>query len=271
MSSNTFLRWAGSKKRLIPKILPYWGEGFARYVEPFMGSAALFFSIEPPKAILSDINTALVETFCAIRDHPAAVYNRLLRLPLGEDAYYQIRQEYAAQRAPLDRAAYFVYLNRFCFNGLYRTNTKGTFNVPYAASKTGRLPTLNDLSKAAKVLSCAHIRAGDFEETLKDVKSGDFVYMDPPYAVNNRRIFRQYGPDSFGTEDLDRLAAALLTIDRCGATFLVSYAMCRAALEVFRGWHVRRAHTQRSVAGFAWHRRKAVEILVSNRELLDRK
>ncbi|MFA6470690.1 MAG: Dam family site-specific DNA-(adenine-N6)-methyltransferase [Candidatus Latescibacterota bacterium] len=269
-NGKPFLRWAGSKKQLIPKLFPFWGEGFTRYIEPFMGSAALFFSIKPSVAILSDINSTLVETFCAVRDHPRAVHNRLLRLPLGKDAYYQIRQENDSQMSPLDRAARFLYLNRFCFNGLYRTNMKGKFNVPYAASKTGKLPTQDDLYKAAKVLSCAQIKARDFETTLDDVQAGDFIYMDPPYAVKNRRIFRQYGPDSFGTEDLARLASALSKINQCGATFLVSYAMCSEALEAFRGWHIRRILTQRSVAGFSRHRHKAVEILVSNREMPER-
>jgi DNA adenine methylase len=264
---KTFLRWAGSKKRLLSKIRPYWGDGFTRYIEPFMGSASLFFAIEPSKAVLSDINTALVETFCAVRDHPRAIYNRLMRLPLGEEAYYRIHKVEPSRLLPIDRAARFIYLNRFCFNGLYRTNLKGDFNVPYAASKTGQLPTQDDLYKSAKALSCAYISARDFEETIHDVQPGDFIYLDPPFAVKNRRIFRQYGPDSFGTEDLARLSSALSDIDRCGATFLVSYAICREAMEAFKGWHIRRAQTQRSVAGFSRHRRKAIELLVSNREL----
>ena len=265
-TSRTFLRWAGSKKKLLPKLVSYWGNGFTRYIEPFMGSAAMFFSISPNEAFLSDINSDLVQTFCAVRDHQRAVYNRLVRLPLGEKAYYLIRQQDPSLLKPLDLAARFVYLNRFCFNGLYRTNTKGQFNVPYATSKTARLPALDDLYSAAKTLSHAQIEARDFEEALGDVRSGDFVYMDPPYAVQNRRVFRQYGPDSFGTEDIARLASALHDIDRRGATFLVSYAMCREALESFGEWHVRRTVTQRCVAGFQRHRRKAVEILVTNRE-----
>lgn len=269
VNGKPFLRWAGSKKRLLPKLVPYWDEGFTRYVEPFMGSAVLFFTIEPSKAILSDINVDLVDTFTAVRDHPRAVYNRLYSLSLGEEAYYQIRQEDASRLSTLDRAARFVYLNRFCFNGLYRTNKNGKFNVPYAAKKTGRLPTIDELNRAAKILESAQIKTRDFEETLRDVQPGDFVYMDPPYAVQNRRIFRQYGPECFGTEDLARLASALPRIDRCGATFLVSYAMCREALEAFGGWHIRRVNTQRSIAGFSRYRRKAVEILVSNRELPD--
>lgn len=267
--TNSFLRWAGSKKRLIPKLSTYWDDNFTRYVEPFAGSATLFFSLQPSRAILSDINSDLVDTLCAVRDHPRAIHNRLRRLPLGQEAYYIIRQEDSSQLPILDRAARFIYLNRFCFNGLYRTNLSGKFNVPYAASKTGRLPTLDELFASAKALSSAQIRARDFEVTLQDVGAGDFVYMDPPYAVRNRRIFRQYGPDSFGTDDLERLASTLPHIDSCGATFLVSYAMCKEALNAFDGWHIRRAQTQRSIAGFSQHRRKAVEILVSNRTQSD--
>ena len=264
-----FLRWAGSKKRLIPKLHPYWGEGYKRYVEPFMGSAALFFAIKPSNALLSDINSELVDAFCAVREHPRAVYNRLLQMPMGQDAYYLIRQEETSRLSALERAARFIYLNKFCFNGLYRTNMAGKFNVPYASSKTGQLPSLDDLYKAAKVLSNAQIKLRDFSEALRDVEAGDFVYMDPPYAVKNRRIFKQYGPDTFGTGDLTRLAEALPGIDRIGATFVVSYAMCREAMEAFAGWNIRRTQTQRSVAGFSQHRRRAVEILVSNRKLSD--
>lgn len=264
--TKPFLRWAGSKRRLVPKLISYWDENFTRYVEPFMGSAVLFFALEPSNALLTDVNRDLVETFCAVRDHHNAVYNRLLCLPLGKDAYYQIREEDSSRLDVFDKSARFIYLNRFCFNGLYRTNQKGKFNVPYAASKTGQLPTQDELSKVAKILSCAEIKTSDFEKTLKDVQAGDFVYMDPPYAVQNRRIFRQYGPDCFGTDDLARLASTLPRIDQCGAAFLVSYAMCPEALEAFSGWHIRQAQTQRSIAGFSCHRREDIEILISNRE-----
>jgi DNA adenine methylase len=266
-SNKPFLRWAGSKKRLIPKLRVYWGDGHKRYIEPFMGSAALFFAIGPSKAVLSDINVDLVETFCVLRDHPCAVYNRLVRMPHGKDAYYGIRQEDASRMSSLDRTTRFLYLNSYCFNGLYRTNRKGKFNVPYGSSNTTHLPSREDLCNAAKALSFAHIKARDFEETIQEVKCGDFVYMDPPYAVQNRRIFRQYGPDSFGIADLARLASLLNEINRRGATFVVSYAMCREALDIFNNWHIQRVSTQRSVSGFSRHRRRAIEIIVSNQEL----
>jgi len=230
-----------------------------------MGSAALFFTLEPTCALLSDINGDLVETFIALRDHPRAVHNRLTKLQIGEEAYYRIRLQDPSGLKPLDRATRFLYLNRFCFNGLYRTNKQGAFNVPFASSKTARLPSWIEMKKASNVLARASIEQQDFEETLEQVKKGDFVYIDPPYAVKNRRIFRQYGPDSFGKDDLARLAASLTQIDKCGATFVLSYAMCSEALVSFKNWRIRRVRIQRSVAGFSEHRRMAVELIVSNR------
>ena len=260
-----FLRWAGSKKKLLPKLTAYWNDSFSRYVEPFMGSASLFFSIAPSKAVLSDINSELVHTYCVVRDHPKRVHTTLASLPKGERAYYRIRSQNPNDLPAIERAAKFIYLNRFCFNGIYRTNTKGKFNVPYSPSGTGDLPTLEELRAIYATLQSVTIHCADFEAILlSKVRKNDFVYLDPPYAVANRRVFRQYGPKTFGLSDLKRLTDALVHIDRVGAKFLVSYAVCKEALECFSNWNIKRAFTQRNVSGFAEHRRRAVELLVSN-------
>jgi DNA adenine methylase len=235
-------------------------------VEPFAGSAALFFEINPQKAVLGDLNADLVEMYHCVCGHPLAIHRALLRLHIGKRAYYQIRKQDPAGLCPVARAARFIYLNRYCFNGLYRTNQQGAFNVPHSGSRTGCLPTLHELRIVAKALSRATIIHADFETTVDRARAGDFVYLDPPFAVSNRRVFRQYDPASFGLDDLQRLADALVEIDKRRATFLVSYAMCREALEAFGQWRVRRTFTSRSVAGFSRYRRKAVELLVTNDE-----
>jgi DNA adenine methylase len=263
--AKPFLRWAGSKKKLLPKLTSYWNDNFSRYVEPFMGSASLFFSIAPSKAVLSDINSELVHTYCVVRDHPKRIHTVLTSLPKGKEAYYRIRSQNPKDLPAIERAAKFVYLNRFCFNGIYRTNTKGEFNVPYSPKGTGDLPTLEELREISNVLQSVNIRCADFETILlKKVRKNDFVYLDPPFAVANRRVFRQYGPQTFGLSDLKRLNDALVHIDRVGAKFLVSYAVCKEALKCFSEWNIKRAFTQRNVSGFAEHRRRAVELLVSN-------
>lgn len=259
-----FLRWAGSKRRLLGKLEPYWQEDCKRYIEPFMGSASLFFMVRPQAALLSDLNEELVETYVAIKEHHRAVNNALCKLPKGENSYYKVRSQDSGELNGVERAARFIYLNRYCFNGLYRTNLKGKFNVPYGGAKTGRLPALEDLREVSKALAGAELRAWDFEQSVKNLRKGDFIYLDPPYAVGNRRVFREYGATPFSTEDLERLGECLKSIDRSGGKFLVSYAMCKEALTLFKKWNIRRVLTQRNISGFAKHRRRAMELLISN-------
>lgn len=262
---RSFLRWAGSKRKLLPKIQPYWQDGFSRYVEPFMGSAALYFSLQPRRALLSDINDELVHAFLAVKNHPRAIHNRLQKLPLGSKSYYELRSLDPDSLSNLDRAARFIFLNRFCFNGLYRTNSSGKFNVPYSPTKTGVLPNLEKLKSISHRLKNTTILKMDYARVLRSkVREGDFVYLDPPYAVNNRRIFRQYGPQEFGTSDLAELASILPDLHSRGVRFLVSYAYNAHALDIFKQWPTRRVYSQRNIAGFVKHRRRACELLVSN-------
>jgi DNA adenine methylase len=228
-----------------------------------MGSACLFFDLNPKRAILSDINCDLVQTFVQIRDHPRAVHNRLQEIPHGKRSYYRVRKQRRFRDAP-EQAARFVFLNRFCFNGIYRTNDSGEFNVPYAAAGTGDLPTFAELLECSHRLKSAEIQSSDFEAVLDRTGDGDFVYLDPPYALDNRRIFRQYGPQTFGLNDLQRLSNELKAIHKRGVRFLLSYAYCPEALAAFQNWQIIKIYTQRNVAGFSEHRRKAAEILVFN-------
>ena len=262
--TKAFLRWAGSKRKLLPRLSSYWRKDARRYVEPFMGSACLFFATRPRRAILGDLNSELIETYLAIRRDPAAVHHELFEHRKGKRHYYHVRSLDPGDMTAPAKAARFIYLNRFCFNGLYRTNLHGRFNVPYSPSGTGQLPTLENLQHVARRLKTASIRCADFQATLEDVQAGDFVYLDPPFAVDNRRVFKEYGPGVFSRQDLTRLGACLDAIHERGASFLVSYALCSEALDVFHRWQMRRVVVARNIAGFAQHRRRAVELLVSN-------
>lgn len=265
MSARPFLRWAGSKTKLLAKLEKFWSPEYSRYIEPFMGSATLFFHVCPARALLSDMNAELVHAFMVVKYRPDELHDELVSLPIGKEEYYRIRSLNPADLSELKRAARFIYLNRFCFNGIYRTNMRGEFNVPYSASKTGAIPSLEQIRSASKSLSSAELINGDFEDILlENAQKGDFVYLDPPYAVANRRIFRQYGPDTFGLDDLARLSALLEELDNRGVKFLLSYALSREALETFKNWNCTRVKTQRNVAGFSRHRRTAIEVMASN-------
>lgn len=258
------LRWAGSKRKILPILASFWRPTFHRYVEPFAGSAALFFKVQPEAAILGDINADLMETYSVLRDRPDDVHKAVSKLPRSEDDYYKIRGRNINRLGALGRAVRFVYLNRHCFNGIYRTNTKGEFNVPYAHTRPGSVPTIETFRQNGALLQRAILKTGDFGAVLSAVKRNDFVYLDPPYAVTNRRVFRQYDKREFSTRDLERLVEHLKRIDRVGATFVVSYADCTEARTLLSHWNLRRLRVRRHIAGFVSDRRSAMELLVTN-------
>lgn len=263
---TSFLRWAGSKKKLLSKLLPYWNAANCkRYVEPFAGSAMLYFSAKPSRALLADTNGELINMYCAVKRDWESVLFELRKWKSDEKTYYKIRDaEDLKDWGVFKRAARFIYLNRFCFNGLYRTNAKGKFNVPFALETTRKLPTKKEMREFAAEISKASFKKQDFRKTLGQVKEGDFVYIDPPYAVENKRIFRQYGPATFGVDDLCDLANLLVELDGKGVKFVVSYAYNKIALDTLGAWFQKSSVVQRTVASDVSCRKHAKELFVSN-------
>lgn len=264
---KTPIRWAGSKKSLLPELRKYWNDDTSRYVEPFCGSACLFFDLEPNKAVLGDINGELITTYKAIKRNPGRVTRILQRIPKTKRSYYTNRSTSPKFLSAEHVAARFIYLNRFCFNGIYRTNLRGEFNIPYAKPKERVRFNLATIKSMSRLLKRAALLNADFAKVLEKVKRGDFVYLDPPYAVESRRIFSEYHPDTFSKKDLGRLKRALTALDRKGAHFVVSYADSSEGRSLLRRWKPRRVQTRRNIAGFAGHRRLAYELIASNREL----
>lgn len=262
--ARPFLRWAGSKRQVLGRLVDFWSPKYARYVEPFAGSSSLFFKIQPAKGLLADKNSALIETYEVLRRSPRRVHNEVMKLPNNSSTYYQIRSKNPRSLSALRRAIRFIYLNRYCFNGIYRTNRQGHFNVPYGKNNASAFPTIDEFEACASLLKRVDLRAWDFGTTLRCVRENDFIYLDPPYAVNSRRVFREYGAQCFGQNDLVRLAEHLTRIDKKGAAFVLSYADCRFAREVLSVWELRRIAVRRNVAGFASARRKAYELVVTN-------
>lgn len=258
------LRWAGSKRYLADRLIPLFPASYERYVEPFCGSASLFFLVEPPNALLGDVNGELISAYRQLRRSGERIVRLAEALPDDRDAYNAIREAVPEDLPPLHRAARFFYLNRLCFNGLYRTNKAGAFNVPYSGRRTKSVFEAGVGSSCARLLKRAELVVGDFSKTLRRVRQGDFVYLDPPYATGSRRVFRQYSADSFGMDDLGRLSRWLAVIHARGARFMLSYADCQESRKVAGHWECRRVHVRRHIAGFSGHRRKAVELVISN-------
>lgn len=259
------LRWAGSKRQIVQTLALHWKDTYSRYVEPFAGSACLFFHLEARRALLSDINAELILTYRQVRLNPLGVHRGLTRFGAGRKAYLRAREMSPSDLSDVGRAARFVYLNRYCFNGLYRTNLAGEFNVPYGGTKGGTLPTLWDFRRCSAKLQKARLVAGDFEKALEEVKPGDFVYLDPPFTVRRRRVFNEYDATSFRNDDVLRLRRSMLRLQEIGVPFLVSYAMSDEALYLKEGFKSEVVHVRRSIAGFTRSRKLAAELLIYNK------
>jgi DNA adenine methylase len=262
------LRWAGSKRKLLPLLLSCVPRPFTRYIEPFAGSACLFFGLRPHQAVLGDINAELLQTYCVLRDHPRLLWRAVMAFDANERQYYELRQEETARLKPLRRAARFLYLNRYCFNGVYRTNLDGRFNVPRGRD-TGSVPSAPMFYRCSIALRCATLRVGDFEHCLRDVRASDFIYLDPPYVMTSRRTSGEYGYGIFNDKDIDRLSDCIARIHSTGAAFLLSYADCPKVTKLLGHWHSKQITLRRHVAGFARHRINVKEVLISNRPLPD--
>jgi DNA adenine methylase len=261
---QAFLRWAGSKRRVLHRLLEFVPPAFKRYVEPFAGSACLFFRLQPQAALLSDINPHLIQTYIQVRDNVEEVVTRLRRFKGDEEEYYRIRSLGVAKCSLPEQAARFIYLNRFCFNGLYRTNLSGIFNVPYGGARSGQLPSPEFLRRCSCLLTRADLRACSFEVCLGNVQAGDFVYLDPPYSIASRRVFNEYSNANFGPSQLLQLKGELARIDKLGIPFLVSYGYSREALELGRSFKTLEIVVQRQIAGFAGDRKKSRELIITN-------
>lgn len=273
-SKAFLLRWAGSKRKLLATLMEYWtakelatreAGRYANYIEPFLGSGALFFTAKPKIATIGDTNARLISTFSALKDNPHLIYNHLADYNNTEEHYYATRDQQHNSDDKFKSAARFIYLNRFCFNGLYRTNNTGKFNVPYGGLKSGSLPSLDELSTAATILKTCRILKQDFRNTLLDnANESSFCYIDPPYTKPNKRQRNQYGPNKFDFSDLEDLQQILKILDARGAKFVVSHSDCSEARQILTGWVIRSETVQRTIAANHALRGSSKELLITN-------
>jgi DNA adenine methylase len=205
-----FLKWAGGKTQLTDALLERMPVYFRTYHEPFVGSGALFFRLyrecKIKQAILSDINAELIDTYLAIRDHVWEVIQLLSEFPHNESFYYQIREKDPWSMGLVGRAARMIYLNKTGYNGLYRVNRQGKFNVPFGRYKAPKYLDKDNLLAASLALQNVEILCVPFDTVVERAKPGDWVYFDPPYVpVSQTSNFTSYHASGFGLEDQERL------------------------------------------------------------------
>lgn len=261
---SPFLKWAGGKRWLVPEIKKRLPSRYESYYEPFLGGGAVFFSLLPKTGVLADLNANLVELYCVVRDRPTELKDQLQdhHAKHCNDYYYDVRA--SAPPTAIARAARLLYLNRTCFNGLYRVNKQGLFNVPIG-TKSSVVFENERFEALSSALSCVHIRAQDFEKTLETAKKNDFVYVDPPYTVaHNYNGFLKYNDSIFSWQDQIRLRNVLEDVALRGAKVLISNANHKSIRDLYRGFGcISELHRSSVISGTSCSRARTSELLIS--------
>ena len=255
-----FLKWPGGKRRLVPAILPLIPKSYRRYYEPFLGGGAVFFALRPRRAWLSDTDADLINCYQQVRDNPECVIQRLLTLKNSESDYYSIRAQ--RPRALDIRAARLIYLATLSFNGIFRRNRRGDFNVPYG-HKTHLDPCDQErVLAASRSLRRARLVCSDFENAVNSAGRGDVVYCDPPYTVaHGANGFLKYNARIFSWDDQVRLAALARRLADRGCRVLVSNANHPSLINLYKGFNRLVLSRPSTIAANIAHRQETTECL----------
>lgn len=261
-NASPFLKWAGGKTQLLPILLNYIPSHFDTYIEPFVGGGALFFELQPAKAVLTDSNPELINCYTMVRDRVEDLISVLHSYPYSEEFYYAVRAEIPEE--PVLRAARMIYLNRTCYNGLYRVNKKGQFNVPFGRYKSPLICDPERLRAASYALRNAELRCADYQETLRQcARPSDFIYIDPPYhPISKYSDFKRYTPEFFYTDDQRVLAKTVKELVQQGCYILVSNSYCDFILDLYSGYEIIEVSARRNINKDPQKRGEVREVLV---------
>lgn len=273
--ARPFLKWAGGKTQLLDQLAPLYPRAseMKRFIEPFVGSGAVYFHVDwllrPKEAILADDNAELINVYRAIQDEVEQVI-RLLekhRAAHSKSHYYSVRAKHTGGMTTAARAARLIYLNRTCFNGLYRVNSGGGFNVPMGRYKDPPILDEANLRAVSDSLASARIRVAHFRETPAYARAGDFIYFDPPYhPLSKTAFFTAYTRGSFGAADQEELAEVYAKLAKRGCRVMLSNSDCPFIRDLYRGFDVRTVMARRSINSNAERRGKIPEVVVLSYE-----
>ncbi len=262
---SPLLKWPGSKVPFIAHLASLAPARFERYHEPFVGGGALFFALRPERPFLGDRNAELVNLYQVVRDEPDALIKAMAAHENTREHYQRVRGLHPDALPLVERAARTLFLNRTCYNGLYRVNRHGLFNVPYGnqAHTSFFQPTI--VRAAHRALQGAEISCEDFEACAGRVRTGDFVYLDPPYAAGLREgeTFK-YQADGFGEDEQRRVAELFRLLDQRGSLVMASNADCPLTRQLYAGFEIDALSVRRRIGGRQERRGRAAEIVVRN-------
>lgn len=277
MSNNAkvapFLKWAGGKRQLLNQIKERMPKEYNDYYEPFIGGGAVLFELQPEKATINDINTSLINVYRQVKDNTDEFIELVNKLDSemwedGKEYYLDIREKYndklLKKEYDLELAALFTFMNKHCFNGLYRVNKKGLFNVPYNKSRRTSIEE-ESIRETAKYLKTVNILEGDFEEACKNAKKGDFIFFDSPYAPLNPTSFEAYTKEGFDVESHKRLAKLYDKLTERGCYCMLTNHNTEFINELYsnKGYRIDVVSVKRMINSDASNR-KGEEVIICN-------
>lgn len=267
-----FVKWAGGKSQLIDKILERLPTSFKNYYEPFIGGGALLFYLQPDQAFINDINSELINTYSTLKADVHSLISQLKDIDekhvgIVKDYYYNLREEYnnkiIAKEYDVRMAALFIYINKHCFNGLYRVNGKGLFNVPFNQKKSGNSFDELNLLNVSEYLSKVSITNVDFEIACNAAKKGDFVFFDSPYAPLNSTSFESYTKEGFSKEEHIRLCELFKSLTNRGVYCMLTNHNTEFINDLYRGFSIDVVPVKRMINSDS-NNRIGEEVIITN-------
>ena len=268
-SPKPLVKWVGGKTQLLPELTARIPRNFSRYFEPFVGGGALFFYLQPEESVLIDINEELTNTYKVVKDKVEELISDLKQHLHEKDYYYRIRNidrsdEYKLW-SDVQRASRLIYLNKTCFNGLYRVNSKGQFNTPMGSYKNPKIVDETNLRACSQALQKAQIITGSFLEVEEQVNHDDFVYFDPPYApLNATSNFTGYSQKGFDKMMQLSLRALCDRLDYKGVRFMVSNSNAPLILDLYDHYKIEFVYATRAINSKGDKRGKIPEVIITN-------
>lgn len=268
------VKWAGGKRQLLSQLKKYIPKNISSYYEPFLGGGAVLFDIQPKKAVVNDINEELINLYTVIKDNCEELIEDLKKHENNPDYYYNIRRldrksDVYAKLSKIQRASRIHYLNKTCYNGLFRVNMAGQFNSPFGKYKRPNITNEITIRAVSKYLNEANIELSccDYEETLKSIRKGAFVYFDPPYdPVSNNSNFTGYAKNGFNRDEQWRLKNVCDKLNSKGIKFLLSNSSTDFILDLYKDYDIKIIQAKRFINSNGNKRGEIDEVLVRNYE-----
>lgn len=272
MSTTPFLKWAGGKRQMLCLLKEKMPRNYNTYYEPFVGGGALFFSITEHKRVIGDINKSLISTYITVRDNLTELKFELERIynefneSLDKETYYMQIRENFNKKYNVDNARYnaeFVFLNKACYNGLYRENSNGEFNVPFNKNINLKSLDINKIEENSRHLQDTEIICGDFETVCKSAQRNDFIFFDSPYDNISRNTFKMYVKSGFTIEDHLRLARLFKEKSDIGCFCMLTNHDTPLIRELYKNYNIQEVEVRRSI-NRNHNERKGKELIITN-------